>query len=321
MWSPRSSRVRPGAAIVAFTGRYLLTDQVGVGAMGSVWRAWDLHERGWVAAKVLSRLDSGLWERFVREQAVRLRHPHVVVPTGWAADGGRALFTMDLVRGGSLEALLRRHGSLPESYVAVLLDQLLDALACVHGAGIVHRDVKPANLLLEPTGTGTPGLRLGDFGVAATLGERRLTTGAGAVGTAGYLSPEQVRGAEPDPRQDLYAVGVVAHELLTGRRPGSAPFGRGGLWSLVVALLAERPEKRPASASAARTLLREAGVPADAPWRHAPRPPDVPDLLGNPPPPLSPARGRVPLRPALTPTVVAYGGATIAGGLGAWLFR
>ncbi len=96
--------------------------------MGSVWRARDLRDRtraSVVAAKVLGAHDSSILLRFVREQSVRIRHPHVVAPTGWAAEDHRVVFTMDLVRGGSLETLLAEHGPLPESYVAVLLDQLL----------------------------------------------------------------------------------------------------------------------------------------------------------------------------------------------------
>ena len=150
---------------------------------------------------MLGRHDAGLLQRFVREQSLRIRHPHVVAPTGWAADDHRLLFTMDLVRGGSLDALLARHGPLPDSFVRVVLDQILQALAAVHAAGVVHRDVKPGNLLLEATGTGRPWIRLGDFGVAAVLDGVRLTQVPGPVGTLGYLPPEQSNGGAPDPRQ------------------------------------------------------------------------------------------------------------------------
>ena len=96
---------------------------------------------------------------------------------------------MDLVRGGSLDALLRRHGPLPASYVVVLLDQLLQALDAVHAAGVVHRDVKPANLLLEPTGTGRPWLRLGDFGVATLAPGRASDPRAGGWSAPTATSP------------------------------------------------------------------------------------------------------------------------------------
>src|SRR3954452_17243943 len=99
-------------------GRYDLLDQVGAGAMGSVWRARDLRTDGLVAAKVLGAHDSSMLLRFVREQSVRVVHPHVVAPTGWAAEDHLVVFTMDQVRGGSVEDLLGEHGPLPATYVA-----------------------------------------------------------------------------------------------------------------------------------------------------------------------------------------------------------
>lgn len=264
-------------------GRYVLLDQVGAGAMGSVRRAWDLRRGEFVAAKVLGRHDGDLLLRFVREQSVRIRHPHVLAPTGWAAEDDVVVFTMDLVRGGSLDDLLAAHGPLPESYVAVLLDQTLQALDAIHAAGIVHRDVKPANLLLEVTGTGRPHVRVGDFGVAALTGDVRLTRVPGAVGTDGYLAPEQVHGAAPDPRQDLYAAGVVAVQLLTGlgprREPPAVPVPRGRLAPLLEAMTSDHPAARPASAALALSRLRRIGVPDDSPWQQEPRPPNVVDRL------------------------------------------
>jgi len=128
--------------------RYLLADQIGAGGMGAVWRAWDRREGRWVAAKLLARYDAASLQRFVREQRLRVRHRHVVQPTGWvdAADDagdqiGHVLFTMDLVRGGSLDQLLARHGPLLDSYVRVLLEQILEALVAVHASGVVLRDL------------------------------------------------------------------------------------------------------------------------------------------------------------------------------------
>src|SRR2546421_10343941 len=123
-----------------------------------------------MAAKLLRPADAGSLLRFVREQSLRVVHPHVVAPAGWAAEDDQVLLTMDLVPGGSVAQLLGDYGSLPLPYVAVLIDQLLDALTAVHSRGIVHRDVKPSNLLLEPTRRGRPFLRLADFGIAAVLG-------------------------------------------------------------------------------------------------------------------------------------------------------
>ena len=267
-------------------GRYLLIDQIGAGGMGSVWRAWDLRRQRFVAAKVLGQHDSGMLLRFVREQSVRIRHPHVVAPSGWAADDDLVVFTMDLVKGGSIQTLLGDHGRLPESYVAVVLDQTLQALEAVHEAGVVHRDVKPANLLLEPTGTRRPHVRLGDFGVAALIDEVRLTRFPGAIGTDGYMAPEQANGAAPEPRQDLYALGVVGVQMLTGLSPRhQRGVPDGALEALLEALVDPDSERRPESASAALTLLRGIGVPGGAPWQRDPEPPEVFDQLADVPPP------------------------------------
>ena len=269
-------------------GRYVMIDQIGAGGMGSVWRAWDLKNQTFVAAKVLGQHDSGMLLRFVREQSVRIRHPHVVAPSGWAAEDNLVVFTMDLVKGGSIQTLLGDHGKLPESYVAVVLDQTLQALEAVHAAGVVHRDVKPANLLLEPTGTRRPHVRLGDFGVAALIDEVRLTRFPGAIGTDGYMAPEQAHGAAPEPQQDLYAVGVVGIQMLTGLSPRhqkGAP--EGPYQEFLASLIEEDSEKRPASASEALQQLREVGVPPGTPWQNDSEPPEVFNQLNDvaPPPP------------------------------------
>ena len=267
-------------------GRYLLIDQIGAGGMGSVWRAWDLRNQTFVAAKVLGQHDSGMLLRFVREQSVRIRHPHVVAPSGWAAEDNLVVFTMDLVKGGSIQTLLGDHGKLPESYVAVVLDQTLQALEAVHNAGVVHRDVKPANLLLEPTGTRRPHVRLGDFGVAALIDEVRLTRFPGAIGTDGYMAPEQAHGAAPEPRQDLYALGVVGVQMLTGLSPRNQKgVPDGALKPLLESLLEVDSEKRPESASAALDTLRSIGVPGGAPWQQDAEPPEVFNQLTDVPPP------------------------------------
>ncbi|WBQ07276.1 protein kinase domain-containing protein [Kribbella sp. CA-293567] len=270
----------------AFAGRYRLIDLVGTGGMGSVWRAWDLRREGYVAAKVLGQHDAATLLRFVREQSLRIEHRHVVAPHGWAADDDKVVFAMDLVRGGSVATLLGDHGPLPESYVAVLVDQLLHGLSAVHAAGIVHRDLKPANLLLDPTGTATPRLRLSDFGIAGLLDEPRMTRHSTVLGTPGYLAPEQLAGADPDPRQDLYTVGAVAAELLTGERPdiqGNLPTGESGaFWELIRLLTAQDPAGRPESAAAAGRLLAATNLvpsPGATPWTTQPDPPEVFDHL------------------------------------------
>jgi tetratricopeptide (TPR) repeat protein len=257
----------------SFAGRYVLVDPIGAGGMGSVWRAWDSREGRYVAAKLLRAADAGSVLRFVREQSLRVAHPHVAAPLAWAAEDDQVLFTMDLVRGGDVGRLLGDYGSLPLTYAAVLVDQLLCALAAVHAQGIVHRDVKPSNLLLEPTGRGRPFLRLADFGIAAVLGEPRLTYHRHVVGSDGYRAPEAGPGVDPDPRQDLYAVGVVALQLLTGHLPAAGTQGAAeagpelpaAVREIVGHLLAASPAGRPHSATAALRAWRAAVEPV-APW-------------------------------------------------------
>ncbi|WP_344295391.1 serine/threonine-protein kinase, partial [Streptomyces synnematoformans] len=256
-----------------FAGRYELVDPIGRGGVGAVWRAWDHRRRRYVAAKVLQQSDAHTLLRFVREQAVRVDHPHVLAPASWAADDDKVLFTMDLVRGGSLAHLIGDYGPLPPRFVCLLLDQLLAGLAAVHGEGVVHRDIKPANVLLEATGTGRPHLRLSDFGISLRKGEPRLTDADFVVGTPGYFAPEQMLGAEPDFPADLFAVGLLALYLLTGERPDGEALAEAypdsgvppapdqvpePLWQVLAGLLQPDPEVRFRTATGARKALAEA---------------------------------------------------------------
>lgn len=256
-----------------FAGRYELVDPIGRGGVGAVWRAWDHRRRRYVAAKVLQQSDAHTLLRFVREQAVRIDHPHVLAPASWAADDDKVLFTMDLVSGGSLAHVIGDYGPLPPQYVCGLLDQLLAGLAAVHAEGVVHRDIKPANVLMEATGTGRPHLRLSDFGISMRKGEPRLTETNYVVGTPGYFAPEQMTGAEPDFTADLFAVGLVAIYLLEGQKPDSKALvehfithGTPGaprsipepLWQVLAGLLQPDPEDRFRSATGARKALATA---------------------------------------------------------------
>ncbi|MFF8572966.1 protein kinase [Streptomyces sp. NPDC015408] len=256
-----------------FAGRYELVDPIGRGGVGAVWRAWDHRRRRYVAAKVLQQRDAHSLLRFVREQALRIDHPHVLAPASWAADDDQVLFTMDLVTGGSLVHLIGDYGPLPPAFVCTLIDQLLAGLAAVHAEDVVHRDIKPANLLLEATGTGRPRLRLSDFGIAMRLGEPRLTETNLVVGTPGYLAPEQMMGAEPDFAADLFAVGLVALYLLEGAKPDAKAlvqhFAEHGtpaapqgipepLWQVVATLVQPDPPARFRTATGARKALAAA---------------------------------------------------------------
>ncbi|MFD6913284.1 protein kinase [Streptomyces virginiae] len=306
-----------------FAGRYELIDPIGRGGAGAVWRAWDHRRRRYVAAKVLLQSDAHTLLRFVREQALRIDHPHVLAPASWAADDDKVLFTMDLIGGGSLGHVIGDYGPLPPRFVCALLDQLLSGLAAVHAEGVVHRDIKPANILMEATGTGRPHLRLSDFGISMRKGEPRLTETDLVVGTPGYFAPEQLLGAEPDFPADLFAVGLVALYLLQGRKPDSqalvehffaqgtpgAPEGvPAPLWDVIAGLLQPDPQSRFRTATGARKALAEAVelLPPPAPDEE---PVEVFDQLGPLPPGFGPqgpqstvaATPREPAAEAVTP--------------------
>lgn len=281
---PRAERITIGPvagslgdAAHPVAGRYVLADRIGTGAMGSVWRAYDLRGERWLAAKVLTCADAELRLRFAREYAVRIDHPHLVAPTGWADEDGVQMLFMDLVRGGTLATLVADHGPLPTLYVAVLMRQLLEALTAVHAAGVVHRDVTPANVLLEPTGLAAPYLRLGDFGVA-TATDAATGPPTGPIGTVGFAAPEQGTGAA-DPRQDLYAVGRVGLFALTG---AAAHLTTTSLLAWLLGLAAADPGARPRSAAEALYELDGLELPA---WEPRTGGPDVHDRIGDVPVP------------------------------------
>ncbi len=197
-------------------GEYELEQQIGAGASGTVWRA---HRRGPVPRVVaLKRLRAGSGEvdlaRIRREAAVltELDHPHVVRVLEVVEDGDGIAVAMQFAPGGSLDSLLAERGRLTPGEVVAVAAPIADALASAHRRGIVHGDVKPANVLF--TSDGEP--LLGDFGVARTLG--RLTSDQ-ITGTAEYLAPELMEGAAPDARSDVYSLGVVCYEALAGRPP------------------------------------------------------------------------------------------------------
>ena len=276
-----------------FAGRFELVTPVAEGGMGSVWVVRDHRDGQLYAGKLLRQSDSGSLLRFMREQATRISHEHVVTPLSWAGEDDRVLFTMPLVRGGSVATLIGDVGPLPEPWVATLVDQVLQALEAVHGAGVVHRDVKPANLLLHPTGSGAPHLLLTDFGIAAHAADPRLTSASQVLGTPGYMAPEQLHGADPHPTQDIYAVGMVGLEMLTAQRPARsvdgdvvAPGATGPLADLLRRATALDPRERPGSAAEMRSLLAATEVRAPAEGTEAPH---VFDHLA-PPAPEAPAQ-------------------------------
>ncbi|RKQ36277.1 protein kinase domain-containing protein [Kocuria tytonis] len=195
-------------------GRFELLTPIAEGGSGAVWRAQDLRLGRECAAKVLRQRDSADLLRFVREQSVNLEHPHVVAPYGWAAEDEHVAIAMELVSGGTLEAALQDNGAVADWVAEELVCQLLSALRFVHTRGWVHRDVKPANVLLEPTGSALPVARLADFGIAVRLTDARLTHTGTVVGTPGYLPDEAYAPGSPSRTMDLYAAGVTAVRMV-----------------------------------------------------------------------------------------------------------
>lgn len=204
-------------------GRYSLVGPLGSGGMGEVWQARDETLGRAVAVKVLaaSAGDAGAAERFEREAraAARLTAPGIaaVYDFGQASDG-RLFLVMELVRGHSLAAEFRGQGPLAPAAVAELGAQAARALAAAHARGVVHRDIKPANLLLAEDGR----LKVVDFGIAKVLDETTAAATSMGMGTPSYISPEQALGQPAGPAADLYALGCVLYEALTGRPPFQA---------------------------------------------------------------------------------------------------
>ena len=205
-------------------GRYRLVRLIARGGMAQVWEAHDEILDRAVAVKVLHphlAEDTAFLERFRREAvaAARLSHPNVVAVYDTGLDDGVAFIVMELVRGETLRELLAARGGLTPAQAVQVAMQVAEALAYAHGHDIVHRDVKPANVLIADEGQ----VKVADFGIAkatsAAFTDGDLTHTGTFVGTAKYLSPEQVRGEPQDQRSDVYSLGVVIYEMLCGRAP------------------------------------------------------------------------------------------------------
>jgi serine/threonine-protein kinase len=208
----------------ALAERYEVVERIGSGGMASVWRAHDTVLGRDVAVKFLHEhlaRDPGFVERFRREalSAARLTHPNIVNVFDTGELDGVPYIVMELFTGGDLSDLLERHGPLEPDEAVDLGMQVLAALRTAHGEGVVHRDVKPGNILVQ-TGPETR-VKVADFGIAkaAYLSGDEVTSTGRVLGSVPYLSPEQVQGEPVDARSDLYALGVVLYEALTGRRP------------------------------------------------------------------------------------------------------
>ncbi|RFU43575.1 hypothetical protein DZF91_00350 [Actinomadura logoneensis] len=283
-------RGEPG---VSLAGRYRILGLIGRGGMGRVWRAYDAELGREVAVKEL-RLpeeveDAERREWYARAErearaAARLRHPGIVaLHDRVTGDDGRPWLVMELVEGPSLDAVIRADGPLPPARVAAIGRQMLDALATAHAHGIVHRDVKPANVLLD----GDRAI-LTDFGIAALDGDATLTRSGALLGTPAYMSPEQVRGRPATPASDLWSLGATLYAAVEGRPPFGGPTHgaifvaiatepppppkkAGPLTELLTSLLQKDPDARP-PAETVRRLLDIPPPPAHTPAAPAPVP-------------------------------------------------
>jgi serine/threonine protein kinase len=231
-------------------GRYRLDDAIAAGGMASVWRARDTRLNRPVAVKLLAEqltYERAYVQRFRREArvAAALSHANLVAVYDYGDEGGRPYLVMELVSGRSLQQRLRG-GDLRDVRPLKLARELLGALAHMHAAGILHRDVKPANVLLDDAGTA----RLTDFGIARPADATQLTQTGVVLGTPRYLAPEVARGEPATPRSDLFSVGRVLEELAGALRPADP-----SLRALARVLADPDATRRPASAPAALDAL------------------------------------------------------------------
>lgn len=309
-------------------GRYRLEDRLGSGGMGDVWRARDEFLGRTVAVKEV-RLPAGLdaarradfSARLLREAraAAALPHPSIITVHDVLWQDERPWIVMDLIDGPSLENVRIERGPLPPRRVAALGLDLLDALCLAHERGILHRDVKPANVLLN----GDRAV-LTDFGIATVAGDARATAAEGVVGSPGYMAPERLRDAGgAGPSSDLWSLGATLYAAVEGRRPFERPTAlamigavltedaapprlAGQLGPVLMAMLDRDPQRRPVPAEIRRALQAVAGV-VPAPVRPVPLPP--PAGAGLP----ATVPGAAPGAPGLSrPLLVVAGAAALA---------
>ncbi|GAA5210541.1 serine/threonine-protein kinase [Microbacterium kyungheense] len=272
---------------VTFGGRYELDSRIAIGGMGEVWEATDHVIGRTVAIKILKDEymgDPGFLERFRAEarHAALVNHEGIASVFDYGEENGSAFLVMELVPGEALSTILERDGSLSTDKTLDIVAQTSAALQAAHAAGLVHRDIKPGNLLITPDGR----VKITDFGIARIADQVPLTATGQVMGTVQYLSPEQASGHPASPATDIYSLGIVAYECLAGKRPftGESQVAiamaqineqppplpatvAAPVQNLVMAMIAKKPEERPASAAAvarAATALRRGDVAAAA---------------------------------------------------------
>jgi eukaryotic-like serine/threonine-protein kinase len=257
------------SAVHTDLGRYQLGRTLGSGGMAIVYQAHDRELGRVVAVKRLAdnlSHDRSFRDRFLREAqlAARLSHPHLVRVYDFGHDpDGRPFIVMEYVEGGSLAEALARDGALSPARVVAVARDCCSGLAYAHAAGLVHRDLKPQNLLLDLDGR----VKIADFGIARSLDGTSLTLTGSVLGTAGYLAPEQAGGEQATAAADIYGLGVTLHQLATGGMPGAdAPHPLPEPVSSVVArCLDPDPGRRPTAAALAAMLDEPVTIAVEPP--------------------------------------------------------
>ncbi len=224
-------------------GRYEIRSRIGAGGMGEVYQAYDTSKGRIVAIKLLRpelAAHAGFQERFRRESrlAACLQEPHVIPVHDWGEINGVLYIDMRFVEGSNVYAVLRRAGPFPPVRAASIITQVAGALDAAHAAGLVHRDVKPENVLLTPKNFAY----LVDFGIAHLGGESGITSAGSAIGSFAYMAPERFTGEAVGPQADVYSLACVLHECLTGQ----PPFPPGDMTQMMAAHLM-RPPPRPSA--------------------------------------------------------------------------
>ncbi|MGL3148806.1 protein kinase domain-containing protein [Microbacterium sp. A82] len=265
---------------VSFGGRYELQSRIAIGGMGEVWEATDHVIGRTVAIKILKDEymgDPGFLERFRAEarHAALVNHEGIASVFDYGEEKGSAFLVMELVPGEALSTILERDGALSADKTLDIVAQTASALQAAHAAGLVHRDIKPGNLLITPDGR----VKITDFGIARIADQVPLTATGQVMGTVQYLSPEQASGHPASPATDTYSLGIVAYECLAGKRPFTGesqvaiamaqineqppplpPTVPIPVQNLVMAMIAKKPADRPSSsatvARAAQALRR-----------------------------------------------------------------
>src|ERR687884_356675 len=205
------------------SGRFRLDEKIGAGGMSTVYRAYDPTLERWVAIKLMHRdisTDPDQLERFRREAraVARLNHPHVVTVIDTGEDEGTPYIVFEYVEGETLKERIRRLGRLPVPEAVAYAIEIARALSAAHAQRLVHRDVKPQNVLIDQEGRA----KVTDFGIARSLEAQGLTAAGRVLGTTDYVSPEQALGHEVTGQSDIYSLGIVLYEMLTGEAPYKA---------------------------------------------------------------------------------------------------